>query len=170
MKATASRLATLALTITSALALAPALAAQTGYANVITNDMSKCRSDKGPAVLVSIHGLKNAKGNLFVRTYKATSSDWLKGKRYLTRLDARPRAGSMSVCVPLPAAGRYAIAVQHDVNGNRATDFSVDGAGMSKNPEIGSFLGIPRPPSVEQATFSAGNGITRLSIQMRYRD
>lgn len=170
MKAIATGLGTLALFAGATAFYAPTLAAQSGYANVISNNLSKCASGKGPAVRVRITGLKSSRGNLFVRTYKATSRDWLKSKRYLTRLDARPRAGSMTVCVPVPAAGRYAIAVQHDANGNRKMDVSKDGAGMSNNPSIGSFLGIPRPPSVGKATFNAGKGVTNVSIRMRYRD
>lgn len=151
------------------LALAPA-GAQAQYAQVISNDLSKCSAGKGPSVKVRISGLRSSRGNLFVRTYKATSRDWLKSKRYLTRLDTRPRAGSMTVCVPVPTAGRYAIAIQHDENGNREMDVSTDGAGMSNNPKIGSFLGIPRPPSVSKAAFSASEGVTSLAITVRYRD
>ena len=46
------------------------------------------------------------------------------------------RAGPMRICVALPGAGRYAVAVRHDVNGNnRSRDWS-DGAGFSRNPRI----------------------------------
>tara|TARA_B100000678_G_scaffold271728_1_gene260644 strand:+ start:1085 stop:1600 length:516 start_codon:yes stop_codon:yes gene_type:complete len=151
------------------LSFAPAGAHAQRYAQVIGNDMSRC-SGGGPAVRVTIEGLESGSGNLFVRTYRAERSDWLKSKRYLTRLDTSPRAGTMTVCVPLPASGTYAIAVQHDVNGNRETDFSTDGAGMSNNPKIGTFLGIPRPPSVDKVSFRAGPGVTNLRITMRYRD
>ena len=152
------------------MALAPTAAQAQRYAQVIGNDMSQCLSGAGPAVRVTIDGLKSGSGNLFVRIYRAQRSDWLKSKRYLTRLDASPRAGTMTVCVPVHAAGNYAIAVQHDVNGNRETDFSTDGAGMSNNPKIGSFLGIPRPPSVDKASFSAGSGVTNVRITMLYPD
>lgn len=152
------------------LTLAPMGAQAQRYAQVISNDMSKCRSGSGPAVRVRIDGLKSSSGNLFVRTYRASSSDWLKAKRYLSRLDASPRAGSMTVCIPVPQAGNYAIAVQHDINGNRETDFSTDGAGMSNNPRIGKFLGIPRPPSVDKAGFAAGPGVTDLRITVHYPD
>ncbi|NCP19632.1 MAG: DUF2141 domain-containing protein [Erythrobacter sp.] len=152
------------------LSLAPASAQADRYGQVIGNDMSKCGSGAGPAVRVRIDGLRSGSGNLFVRTYRASRSDWLKSKRYLSRLDASPRAGSMTVCIPVPSAGNYAIAVQHDINGNRETDFSTDGAGMSNNPTIGSFLGIPRPPSVDKAGFYAGPGVTNLTIKMRYKD
>jgi uncharacterized protein (DUF2141 family) len=136
----------------------------------IDNDMGRCAPGKGPAVRLEISGLKSAGGNLFVRTYRARESDWLKSRRYIHRVDTTPRRGNMTVCVPLPAAGDYAIVVQHDANGNRSKDFSTDGAGMSNNPEIKTFLGIPRAPALSQTRFRAGEGITRLAIQVRYQD
>lgn len=143
------------------------LAAQ-AYAQTGPNDMSLCASDKGPAVRIAVSGLKSSSGNVFARVYHARSGDWLKSKRYLFRVDAVPRQGNMTVCVPLPATGDYAIVVQHDANGNRKTDFSTDGAGMSNNPKINKILGIPRPPSVEKARFTAGPGITRMAIAIQY--
>lgn len=158
-----------ALLLVAGLALAAPLAAQ-NYGSKISNDMSLCESGKGPAIRLDVTGLKSGEGNLFVRTYFARSSDWLKSKRYIHRIDTKPRKGSKIVCVPLPAAGAYAITVQHDVNGNRETDLSIDGAGVSNNPKFGSFLGIvPRPPGVDKARFVAGEGITRMSITVRYQ-
>lgn len=158
-----------ALAAVTGLALAPPLAAQ-NYGSKISNDMSLCETGKGPAIRLDVTGLKSGDGNLFVRTYYARSSDWLKSRRYIHRIETRPRKGTTSVCVPLPAAGAYAITVQHDVNGNRDTDFSVDGAGVSNNPKFGSFLGIvPRPPGVDKARFTAGDGITRMSIAVQYQ-
>ena len=147
-----------------------ALAAQNyTYARSGPNDMSLCAPGKGPAVRVAVSGIKSSSGNLFVRAYPANSSDWLKSKRYVMRVDATPREGSMTVCVPLPAPGEYAIAVQHDANGNRSTDVSTDGAGMSNNPGIKKILGlVPRPPSVDKVRFTAGEGITRMSSSMQY--
>jgi len=148
-------------------ALAVPLAAQT-YARSAPNDMSLCAAGKGPAVRIAVSGIKSSGGNLFARAYLAKGGDWLKSKRYVMRIDAAPRQGSMTVCVPLPAPGEYAIAVVHDANGNRGTDISTDGAGMSNNPKINKFLGIPRPPSVEKTRFTAGPGITRMDIAIQY--
>ncbi|MEE4315663.1 DUF2141 domain-containing protein [Erythrobacter dokdonensis] len=150
-------------------AAATPLAAQTLGAK-IDNDMSLCAPGQGPAVRLEINGLKSASGNLFVRTYRARESDWLKSRRYIHRIDTVPRKGSTTVCVPLPAAGDYAIVVQHDVNGNREKDFSTDGAGMSNNPEIRTFLGIPRPPGLEKTRFRAGEGVSRIAIQVKYQN
>jgi uncharacterized protein (DUF2141 family) len=158
----------------AALALAGVLAAPLAaqgyvYARSMDNDLGQCAAGKGPAVRVTVTGLKSSEGNLFVRAYPATKADWLASKRYVMRIDARPQAGSMTVCVPLPAEGAYAIAVQHDANGNRKTDVSTDGAGMSNNPAIKRILGlVPRPPSVEKVRFVAGPGITRMTIAMQY--
>lgn len=146
------------------------LAAQTyTYARSASNDLSLCAPGNGPAVRIAVSGLKSSGGHLFVRAYPANSSDWLKSKRYVMRIDVAPREGSVTVCVPLPAPGDYAIAVVHDANGNRKTDISTDGAGMSNNPRIKKILGlIPRPPSVDRTRFTAGAGITRMEISMQY--
>lgn len=147
---------------------APLAAQNSAYARTASNDMSLCAPGKGPAVRIAVSGLKSSTGNVFARVYHPRSSEWLKSKRYLLRVDAAPREGSMTVCVPLPAAGEYAIAVSHDANGNRKTDLSTDGAGISNNPKINKILGIPRPPSVEKARFLASEGITRMAITIQY--
>jgi uncharacterized protein (DUF2141 family) len=148
---------------------APVAAQGYAYARSMNNDLGQCAAGKGPAVHITVTGLKSSDGNLFVRAYPANKGDWLVSKRYVMRVDAKPRAGSMTVCVPLPAAGDFAIAVQHDANGNRQTDVSTDGAGMSNNPGIKKILGlVPRPPSVDKTRFTAGPGVTRMTISMQY--
>ena len=150
-------------------AAAPAAAEQT-YGVKIANDMSRCAPGNGPAIRLRVTDLRSGEGYLFVRTYFAKDSDWLRSRRYIHRVDMRPRKGTTYVCVPIPRAGKYAIAVQHDENGNKEKDFSSDGAGMSRDPEIRTFLGFPRPPALEDTEFPAGDGVTRLTIQMRYMD
>lgn len=145
------------------------LAAQSyTYASKGFNDISQCAPSKGPAVRVAVNGLKSSDGNLFVRVYLARSSDWMKSRRYIMRIEETPKIGTTAVCVPLPAPGDYAITVVHDVNGNRKTDISNDGAGVSNNPKVTKFLGIPRPPSLDKARFTAGEGITRMTIAIQY--
>lgn len=154
--------------VVAALAAAPVAAQGYAYARSGPNDMNACAASKGPAVRIAVNGLRSSSGNLFVRAYPANSRDWLQSKRYVMRVDAKPQTGSMTVCVPLPAAGDYAIVVQHDVNANRKSDLS-DGAGMSNNPGIRKILGlVPRPPSVDKVRFNADGGITRMTINMQY--
>lgn len=147
------------------------LGAQTKFTNLIANDMSRCAPGAGPAVRIDVSGIKSADGLLIVRAYHAREADWLKAKKYFAKIHEPARAGRMSVCVPVPkAGGDYAIAVQHDVNGDYSTSFSVDGAGMSNNPAIKTFLGIPRPPAVSAVAFPASEDVTRIAITMRYRN
>jgi uncharacterized protein (DUF2141 family) len=153
------------------LAIPASLGAQPKFTNLIANDMSRCAPGAGPAVRIDVSGMKSAEGLLIVRAFHARESDWLKAKKYFAKIHEPARKGQMSICVPVPkAGGTYAIALQHDVNGDYSTSFAVDGAGMSNNPVIKTFLGIPRAPALEQVSFPVGDGVTRLAITMRYRN
>ena len=41
-----------------------------------------------------------------VQLYRATKADWLEKGRWLNRIEAPARAGSMTFCMPVPAAGQ----------------------------------------------------------------
>ncbi|MGB3846100.1 DUF2141 domain-containing protein [Sphingopyxis sp. YF1] len=131
---------------------------------VVTNDLSKCKN--GPSTLVHITGIKAGTGKLRVQSYRATNADWLAKGRWINRIEVPARAGSMTVCVPLPEEGSYGIAVRHDVNGNGKTDLRSDGGGMSNNPSISIFnLG---KPSYKKTAFAVGNAPKTISITMKY--
>ena len=146
------------------LALLFAAGAAEASGQVMSNDLSKCRS--GPSTLVQINGLKGGTGKVRVQSYRATAADWLAKGRWINRIEVPVRAGSMTVCVPLPEAGSYGIAVRHDVNGNGKTDLSSDGGGMSNNPSINIFnLG---KPSYKKTAFAVGNAPRTITITMKY--
>lgn len=132
---------------------------------VLSNDLAKCRS--GSSALVQVTGIKSTSGKLRVQSYRATKEDWLQKGRWINRIELPARAGTMTICVPLPDSGSYGIAVRHDVNGNGKTDLSTDGGGMSNNPSINIFnLGRP---SFHRTAFAVGNEPQTISIAMRYR-
>jgi uncharacterized protein (DUF2141 family) len=152
--------------VSGLLAVALMTAGSTAHAmgRVIPNDLANCRS--GPSTLVQINGIKASSGKIRVQSYRGTSADWLEKGRWLARIEVPARAGSMTVCVPLPEAGVYGIAVRHDVNGNGKTDISKDGGGMSNNPSINIFnLG---KPSYKKTAFSVGDAPRTISISMKY--
>lgn len=155
--------ATIALAVAAVALTAPA-AAQ--FRNRVANDPAECRAGAGPAVNVRIGGITPAKGTLRVQLYRGIEADWLKSGRWLNRIEVPVRGGSTTVCMPVPAAGTYAIAVRHDVNGNGKTDIRADGGGMSNNPSI-SILNLGKP-SYKQTAFAVGDGVKSISIQMRY--
>jgi uncharacterized protein (DUF2141 family) len=148
------------------LGLAVAVPASAQYKQELHNDMRRCAPRSGPAVALTVDGVKSSTGNLRVQAYRGTSSDWLQKGRWLSRIEVPARAGSMTFCVPVPAAGNYAIAVRHDANGNGETDISTDGGAMSNNPSINIFnLGRP---SVSKTAFAVGTGVKAIRVQMKY--
>lgn len=132
----------------------------------ISNDLARCANGKGPAVLVNVRGVKESAGKIRVQSYPATGGAWLAKGAWLHRIESRADAGNMSFCVPVPAEGKYGIAVRHDRNGNGKTDLSQDGGGFSNNPSISIFnLG---KPSVGKVAFQAGPGVTRITVNLKY--
>lgn len=132
----------------------------------ISNDLNKCRSGNGPAVLVKLSGVKASSGKIRVQSYRGTKSEWLKKGAWINRIEAPASAGSMTFCVPVPTSGTYGIAVRHDVNGNGKTDIRSDGGGMSNNPSINIFnLG---KPSYKKTKLAVGNEVKSISIKMKY--
>ena len=166
MKPTATLGWTLAALSAGAMASAVPSVAQDLYRQKITNDMRKCAPGAGPAVRVTITGVKSSAGKVRVQSYRGTKADWLEKGKWINRIELPARAGNMTVCMPLPASGTYGIAVRHDANGNGKTDLSQDGGGMSNNPSINIFnLG---KPSYKKTAFSVNGGVERIAIQMKY--
>ncbi|MFC0205160.1 DUF2141 domain-containing protein [Novosphingobium soli] len=172
MKPTRSYASNILPRLTAALALAavaglaapvPALAQ---YRNEIRNDMSRCSSERGPALMVTVDGVKSSSGKLRVQAYRATSAEWLVKGKWLSRIEVPARAGTMTFCIPVSAAGTYGVAVRHDVNGNGDTDIRTDGGAMSNNPAISLFnLG---KPSYTKVGVPVGNGVKSIRVQMKY--
>lgn len=136
------------------------------YRNTISNNMRMCAPGAGPAVRVTVSGIKSASGKVRVQSYRGTKSDWLEKGRWLNRIEMPARKGRMVFCMPLPESGTYGIAVRHDANGNGKTDLSEDGGAMSNNPSINIFnLG---KPSYKKTSFSVGEEVKQMTITMKY--
>lgn len=128
-------------------------------------DAASCRNG-GPAVLVNVTGLKNATGKVRVQLYGSNPADFLaKGKR-LRRVEVASNGSSIPVCIAVPKAGRYAIAVRHDANGDGKSGWS-DGGGFSGNPNL-SLANLK--PAYDKVAFNAGEGVTRINVVMNYRN
>ncbi len=129
---------------------------------------SVCDQGEGPAVLVHIEGLKSRTGVLRVQSYGGDPNAYFDKGTYLRRIDLRPPAtGPIEVCVPVPAAGVYAIYARHDADGSGNTGMS-DGAGMSGNPRMSlmDVLSKRKPePKVVQVVVK---GVTPIRVVMNY--
>ena len=152
--------------VLGALGLATAAPAAAQYRETISNDLTRCYAGSGPAVMVTVDGVKASSGTIRVQSYRATAADWLQKGKWLNRIETRAKQGTMTFCVPVPASGSYAIAIRHDVDGSGSTNVMRDGGGMSNNPSISIFnLG---KPSVSKTAIPVGDGVKSIRIQMRY--
>lgn len=146
-----------------AAAVVPASAAQQ---REISNDLEACRSGSGPALLVTVTGVKASSGKMRVQTYRATREDWMEKGKWITRIETAAKAGTMTFCLPVPDPGTYGVAVRHDVNGNGKTDITQDGGGISNNPSINIFnLG---KPSYTKVGVGVAREVKSISIKMKY--
>ena len=154
-------LAALALT-----ALAAPAPAEAQYRQKISNTPAKCAAGAGPAVRVTVTDIRESTGTMRVQSYRGTKEDWLEKGKWIYRMEAPAKAGTMTFCMPVPKPGVYGIAVRHDVNGNGSTDIFKDGGAMSNNPSINIFnLG---KPSYKKTAFSVGGEVKPITITMRY--
>ena len=128
-------------------------------------DDPTCARGGSPAVLVHVAGLKNGSGKVRVQAYGPGAAKYLKRGEWAGRVDV-PLGGrrSVDVCLPLPAAGHYSIAVRHDANANKKSDWN-DGAGFSRNPKL-SLLGRP---NFAQTAVAVRGGPTRVNVVINYR-
>lgn len=119
-----------------------------------------------PALLVSVNGFKNRVGKLRIQLYGGNPAQFLERGSKLKRIDLPvTRAGAMNVCVAVPSAGTYAIAVRHDADANGKTNWN-DGGGFSNNPKL-SILKLK--PSHRAASVTVGRGVKTVPVVLNYR-
>ncbi len=140
-----------------------------GSATILGPAPDVCAASKGPSILVRASGFKNRAGKVRVRAFGGSPANYFDKTKALTRIEyPMPAAGSVDVCVPLPAPGVYAVDVRHDINNNSDTD-RADGAGASGNPKITLFdIIFGRKPPAKQVQISVGQGTTVVPVIVRY--
>ena len=127
--------------------------------------------ETGPAVLVSVAGLKDRLGHLKLEVYPSNDADWLQddnillyhGKTFRRVEEAVPQSGPATLCIRIPGPGTYSVMLLHDRNSNHKFDLSQDGVGFAGNPHIG--WGKPKAAA---ARLVAGGGLTRITIVLNY--
>ena len=132
----------------------------------------QCRPDEpGPAIMVTVEGLKDRTGVLRMELYSSDPKDFLSndsdliaaGKTFRRVVAAPPASGPAHLCIRAPGAGTYALALIHDRDGNRKFSIWHDGVGFAGNPPV--THGKPPP---EKARITAGNSVTQTVIVMNY--
>lgn len=133
----------------------------------------QCRpGETGPAVIVTILGLKDRTGKLRAELYPAVDGDFLADDNVLIMQNktfrrvevALPDGGEVRLCIRVPGPGSYSLLVLHDRDGNRKFGLSSDGIGFAGDPK----LRLSKPKAAE-ARLTAGPGLTNIAIRMNYR-
>jgi uncharacterized protein (DUF2141 family) len=145
--------------------IALAAAAQPGVAQAALGpDASACRG-RGPAILVNVDGFKARTGNIRVNVYGSDPAKFLGRGQYVRQINVPvTRSGAMPVCVSVPASGRYAVAVRHDVKRD-GNDWG-DGGGFSRNPGLSLTNMRPRYQNV---AFDVGQNVQSVNVVLNYR-
>lgn len=149
------------------LALAAPAAAQ---AQVIGGPAS-CAGIRGPALQVTVTGLKDRTGRLKLELYPANADDFLKddtdlvreGKVFRRAWAQTPASGPVVLCIRAPAPGRYALLFTHDRDGKNKFNFWRDGAGFVGTGKLGRSR-----PQVDQAIVTVGTGLTPVTVRAQY--
>ncbi len=133
----------------------------------------QCRAhESGPAIIATAVGPKDRRGTMRLELYAPVDGEFLSddrdlvaaGKVFRRAVIPVPATGPIELCVRIPHAGEWALALIHDRAGTKKFKLSSDGIGFSDNPHLG--LAKPKP---EVAKIAAGPGITRLNIILNYR-
>ena len=132
-------------------------------AGVVGPDARVCQAGK-PSMLVRVNGFKKASGTVKVAVYAAQGYLAKGGKLRKVVVPVRSTA-AMDICIAVPKAGRYAVAVHHDINGNGDKDAS-DGGGYSGNPRL-SLTNL-RPPFGRTAV-QVGAAPRPVTVTLVYR-
>ena len=118
-------------------------------------------------VLVTTQGVKNNHGYLVANLYGTDHRRWLADNGWLNVWRDPAIPGDETMCLYLPAPGRYALVMFHDANANGDLDLGPlgpkEGYGFSNN--VRPFLA---PPSLVSTLFTVAAGDTRISIRLRY--
>lgn len=134
---------------------------------------ARCRSpENGPSFLVTVIGLKDRRGLLKLEVYPDDDDDFLADDNKLVaagkvfrRIEVpTPPSGVVHLCIRVPHAGRYAVSLLHDRDGNHKFGLSSDGIGFAGNPKLGWSK-----PAADKASATAGSGPTPVTIVMNYR-
>lgn len=127
-----------------------------------------CRAEDPVRLQIRVTGLRSARGTVTLILYGDRDEDFLKKGGRLSRVRAPAQTGEISVCIPVPAPGSYAISLYHDEDANKKLTknwlgLPVEGYGFSRDAAVSYRL-----PELDETVFTALPGDTPVHITVRY--
>jgi uncharacterized protein (DUF2141 family) len=118
-------------------------------------------------LLITTQGVKTNHGYLVANLYGPDRHRWLADNGWLNVWRDPAAPGDETMCLYLPAPGRYALVMFHDANANGVLDLGPfgpkEGYGFSNN--VRPFLA---PPLLSSALFPVVAGDTHVTIRLHY--
>lgn len=117
---------------------------------------------------IGVSGMHSSAGNITISIYPDEPSHFLDGKYKLGRQYVPITLPVTHACFGFAKPGYYAVALNHDENGNHHFDTTMlglpaEGYGFSNNPTL--YFG---PPSLGKVRFEAHPGDNPVAIRMKY--
>ncbi len=121
----------------------------------------------GPHVNVVVEGLRSSRGDIVAEIYPDDAKRFLVHHEQVASIHQKLTGLNASVCLTVPSAGYYAMAVFHDENSDykfnrNALGLPLEGFGLSNNPVV--RLGMPSFGSIRFRV----EGDTTLHVRLRY--
>ncbi len=140
-------------------------------AQVLGSDAAACSPGGGPAIRVTVDGLKDRTGELKLELYPATEMDFLRDDYLLIREGKffrrvrlpTPPSGPIVLCIRVPSPGPYALLFTHNRDGKNKFNFWSDGAGFASNSKLGRSR-----PKLAQAKIVVPAGMVSVDIRAQY--
>jgi len=125
----------------------------------------------GPAsaarIIVTIDGLKNAQGNVFVGLY-ASPAKFLQGNQCDAQRRVKASTAPMTVLFDNLPAGTYAVGAFHDENANDHLDTNMLGQPTEGYALSNGVRAVMAKPTFQQAAFTVGAGDKPVALHIRY--
>jgi uncharacterized protein (DUF2141 family) len=125
----------------------------------------------GPAaaarIVVTIDGLHNAQGNLFVGLY-SNPNDFLNGNRCDSFRKVKATGGPMTIVFDNLRPGTYAVGAYHDENANDHLDTGLLGLPSEGYALSNGVRAVFSKPTFVEAAFTVGNEDRSVPLHIRY--
>ena|SRR5437868_2749878 len=118
-------------------------------------------------IIVTIDGLHNAQGSVFVGLY-ATPSKFLNGNQSDAMRKVRAGTGPITVTFDNLPPGTYAVGAYHDENGNDHLDTNFLGLPVEGYALSNGVRAVIAKPTFQQAAFTVGTGDKPVGLHIRY--
>jgi uncharacterized protein (DUF2141 family) len=119
------------------------------------------------ALAITVKDVHSSKGEVAITIYPGDSKLFLAPHAKLSRVRL-PAAPVVHACMDVPHSGNYAIAIYHDENGDHKFNRTLIGLpaeGYGFSNDAPALAGLP---TYNAAKFVAHEGVTPLTITMRY--